>query len=57
MTQETPKKTRQEDTSRTPLSDNDRIDLIANLLLDFLDEEQIQMKEEGICKTPQTKML
>lgn len=43
------------DTSEAPLSDNERIDLIANLLLDYLDEEQ--SGEEGSCKTTQTKML
>jgi len=41
--------------SVTPLSDHERIDLIANLLLDYLDEEQ--SGEEGSCKTTPTKML
>lgn len=44
-----------EDSSEASLSDNERIDLIANLLLDYLDEEQLG--EDGSCKTTQTKML
>ena len=56
MTQSTPKQNNQENTCKTLLSDNERIELIANLLLDFLDEEQEQIVEEGLCKTPQTRM-
>jgi hypothetical protein len=55
MIQKEPIQPSPEDTSEALLSDNERIDLIANLLLDYLDEEQ--SGEEGSCKTTQTKML
>ena len=55
MIQKNPIQPSPKDTSETLLSDNERIDLIANLLLDYLDEEQ--SGEEGSCKTTQTKML
>jgi hypothetical protein len=40
MAQAASKQNRQEDVPETPLSDTERIELIANLLLDYLDEEQ-----------------
>lgn len=55
MIQKEPMQPSSEDTSEALLTDNERIDLIANLLLDYLDEEQ--SGEEGSCKTTQTKML
>lgn len=57
MAQIKPKQTKQEDTPEPPLSDNERIDLIANLLLDYLDEEQQRLDEGEACTTTQTKML
>ena len=45
----------QNDTVELSVSDSQRIDLIANLLLDYLDEEG-KSDEETLCRGTQIKM-